>query len=214
MSGVNDYGEPKTAQHHRGTQAVLNESRPLSDTAGGHARGIEDQPSPIDVKVRIEWAASPSPRSNPRQRRSPAHATAPRTRGTSTSSSSASTGRGSGRRTAVGFDNREVVGPSQAGYVKDVANWVHLFRTAGASGAGSAGCDNLSGRLFAVCTRSPTHLPPTRQEPAMTETPESPNPGTPNEPDDDTPAEPQPEPRNEPAAEPDDGNRLEPGLND
>jgi hypothetical protein len=52
----NDYGEPKTAQHRRDSQAVLNESWPLSDKAGGHARGIEDQPEPIDVEVRIEWA--------------------------------------------------------------------------------------------------------------------------------------------------------------
>jgi hypothetical protein len=56
MPASNDYGEPKTAQHRRGAQAVLNESWPLSDKAGGHARGIEDQPSPIDVEVRIEWA--------------------------------------------------------------------------------------------------------------------------------------------------------------
>ncbi len=52
----NDYGEPKTAQHRRDAQRILNESWPLSDKAGGHARGIEDQPSPIDVEVRIEWA--------------------------------------------------------------------------------------------------------------------------------------------------------------
>jgi hypothetical protein len=56
MPGGNDYGEPKTAQHRRGAQVVLNESWPLSDKAGGHARGIEDQPEPIDVEVRIEWA--------------------------------------------------------------------------------------------------------------------------------------------------------------
>ena len=56
MSADNDYGEPKAAQHRRGTQTVLNESWPLSDKAGGHARGIEDQPEPIDVEVRIEWA--------------------------------------------------------------------------------------------------------------------------------------------------------------
>ena len=56
MSGRNDYGEPKTTQHRRGTQEVLNESWPLSDKAGGHARGIEDQPEPIEVEVRIEWA--------------------------------------------------------------------------------------------------------------------------------------------------------------
>jgi hypothetical protein len=56
MSGANDYGEPKSAQHRRGTQAILNESWPLSDKAGGHARGIEGQPQPIDVEVRIEWA--------------------------------------------------------------------------------------------------------------------------------------------------------------
>jgi hypothetical protein len=52
----NDYGEPKAVQHRRGTQAILNESWPLSDKAGGHARGIEDQPAPINVEVRIEWA--------------------------------------------------------------------------------------------------------------------------------------------------------------
>jgi hypothetical protein len=56
MAGGNDYGEPKAAQHRRGTQSVLNESWPLSDKAGGHARGIEDQPEPIDVEVRLEWA--------------------------------------------------------------------------------------------------------------------------------------------------------------
>ena len=52
----NDYGEPKAAQHRRGTLAALNESWPLRDKAGEHARGIEDQPEPIDVEVRIEWA--------------------------------------------------------------------------------------------------------------------------------------------------------------
>ncbi len=52
----NDYGEPKTAQHRRAAQPVLNESWPLSDKAGEHARGIEDQPDPIDVEVRVEWA--------------------------------------------------------------------------------------------------------------------------------------------------------------
>jgi hypothetical protein len=36
--------------------AVLNESCPLSDEAGEHARGIEDQPGPIDVEVHIEWS--------------------------------------------------------------------------------------------------------------------------------------------------------------
>jgi hypothetical protein len=51
-----DYGEPEVAQNRRGTQPVDNESWPLSDRAGGHARGIEDQPEPIDVEVRIEWA--------------------------------------------------------------------------------------------------------------------------------------------------------------
>ena len=56
MPGGNDYHEPKAAQHRRGTQAVLNESWPLSDKAGEHARGIEDQPDPIDVEVRVEWA--------------------------------------------------------------------------------------------------------------------------------------------------------------
>ena len=55
MPAANDYGEPKAAHHRRGTQAVLNESWPLSDKAGGHARGIGDQPEPIDVEVRIEW---------------------------------------------------------------------------------------------------------------------------------------------------------------
>ena len=55
MPDGNDYGEPKSAQHRCGTQTVLNESWPLSDKAGGHARGIEDQPEPIDVEVRIEW---------------------------------------------------------------------------------------------------------------------------------------------------------------
>ena len=56
MPGGNDYHEPKAAQHRRDTQVVLNESWPLSDKAGGHARGIEDQPDPIDVEVRVEWA--------------------------------------------------------------------------------------------------------------------------------------------------------------
>lgn len=57
MAAENDYREPKTAQHHRDCQAVLKESWPLSDEAGGHARGIDDQPHPIDVEVRIEWSA-------------------------------------------------------------------------------------------------------------------------------------------------------------
>jgi hypothetical protein len=48
-------GEPKTAQQRRDAQAVLNQSWPLSDNAGGHARGIEDPPEPIEVEVRIEW---------------------------------------------------------------------------------------------------------------------------------------------------------------
>lgn len=56
MAAANDYGEPKTAQHRADAQRVLNESWPLRDKDGGHARGIEDQPSPIDVDVRIEWA--------------------------------------------------------------------------------------------------------------------------------------------------------------
>ena len=56
MPDGNDYHEPKAVQHRRGTQAIANESWPLSDKAGGHARGIEDQPGPIDVEVRIEWA--------------------------------------------------------------------------------------------------------------------------------------------------------------
>ena len=56
MTSGNDYGEPKAAQHRRGTQPIVNESWPLTDRAGEHARGIEDQPEPIDVEVRIEWA--------------------------------------------------------------------------------------------------------------------------------------------------------------
>ena len=56
MPSGNDYGEPKAAQHRRDSQSIRNESWPLSDKAGGHARGIEDQPDPIDVEVRIEWA--------------------------------------------------------------------------------------------------------------------------------------------------------------
>ena len=56
MPAENDYGEPKTAQHRHRAQMVLNESWPLTDKSGGHARGIEDQPTPIDVEVRIEWA--------------------------------------------------------------------------------------------------------------------------------------------------------------
>jgi hypothetical protein len=56
VPSVNDYGEPKAAQHHRQAQRVLNESWPLRDKGGGHARGIEDQPSPIDVEVRVEWS--------------------------------------------------------------------------------------------------------------------------------------------------------------
>ena len=56
MPNSNDYGEPKAAQHRRGTQAVINESWPLSDKAGGHESGIKDQPAPIDVEVRVEWA--------------------------------------------------------------------------------------------------------------------------------------------------------------
>ena len=61
MPGANDYGEPKTPQHRSGTQAVLNESWPLGDKAGGHARGIEDQPASIDVEVRLEWAQAAFP---------------------------------------------------------------------------------------------------------------------------------------------------------
>ncbi len=53
---ANNYGEPKAAQHRRGTRSILNESWPLRDKVGEHARGIEDQPDPIDVEVRIEWA--------------------------------------------------------------------------------------------------------------------------------------------------------------
>ena len=56
MPGGNDYGEPKGQGARSGTQAIANESWPLSDQAGGHARGIEDQSEPIDVEVRIEWA--------------------------------------------------------------------------------------------------------------------------------------------------------------
>lgn len=56
MPGGNDYGEPKAAQHRRGTQHVLNESWPLKGKSGGHARGIEDRPDAIDVEVRVEWA--------------------------------------------------------------------------------------------------------------------------------------------------------------
>lgn len=56
MPDGNDYGEPKGQGARGGTQAIANESWPLSDKAGGHARGIEDQPEPIDVEVRIEWA--------------------------------------------------------------------------------------------------------------------------------------------------------------
>lgn len=57
MPGGNDYGEPKQAQHRAGTQSIANESWPLRDKTGEeHARGIEDQPTPIDVEVRIEWA--------------------------------------------------------------------------------------------------------------------------------------------------------------
>ncbi|MEJ7831853.1 MAG: hypothetical protein WKF79_02985 [Nocardioides sp.] len=61
MPGGNDYGEPKTPQHRRGTQSVLNESWPLSDKDSSHARGIEDHLGPTDldptdVEVRIEWA--------------------------------------------------------------------------------------------------------------------------------------------------------------
>lgn len=55
LPATNNYGEPKTAQHRRGAQAVRNESWPLSDKGGGHARGSEDQPHPIDVEVRVEW---------------------------------------------------------------------------------------------------------------------------------------------------------------
>ncbi|MGI9085373.1 MAG: hypothetical protein ACR2FE_08755 [Aeromicrobium sp.] len=54
MPGGNDYGEPKGRGNE--SQKILNESWPLSDKAGGHARGIEDQPNPIAVEVLIEWA--------------------------------------------------------------------------------------------------------------------------------------------------------------
>ena len=43
MPSGNDHGEPKTTHHRRGTQAIANESWPLRDKDGGHARGIEDQ---------------------------------------------------------------------------------------------------------------------------------------------------------------------------
>ena len=56
VPGGSDYGEPKAAQHRRDAQAILNESWPLKDKTGGHARDIPDQPNPIDVEVRIEWA--------------------------------------------------------------------------------------------------------------------------------------------------------------
>jgi len=56
VSDSNDYGEPKTSQHGAGARRIVNESWPLRDNAGGHARGIEDQLQPIGVDVRIEWA--------------------------------------------------------------------------------------------------------------------------------------------------------------
>lgn len=56
LPATDDYGEPKTAQHRRGAHTVLNASWPLTDKADGHARGIEDEPHPIDVEVHIERA--------------------------------------------------------------------------------------------------------------------------------------------------------------
>ena len=52
MPGGNDYNEPKTAQHRRGKQAVLNESWPRSDQAGGHARGIER----VISRFQVAWS--------------------------------------------------------------------------------------------------------------------------------------------------------------
>lgn len=62
MHDGNDYGEPKTPQHRRGTQAVLNESWPLSDKAGGHARewGYAGEANQI-----VRWVHSPGPRRLP-----------------------------------------------------------------------------------------------------------------------------------------------------
>ena len=46
-TGGNNYSGTKTAQHRSDKQAIANESWPLSDGAGEHARGIKDQPNPI-----------------------------------------------------------------------------------------------------------------------------------------------------------------------
>lgn len=44
MYAVNDYGEPKAAQHRSGTRSIADESWRLIDRVGEQARGIEGQP--------------------------------------------------------------------------------------------------------------------------------------------------------------------------
>lgn len=47
-----DYGRWPNA--NADAQQVLNQSWPLKDKQGHHARGIPDQPQPINVTVRLE----------------------------------------------------------------------------------------------------------------------------------------------------------------
>ena len=56
MPGGNDYGEPKTAQHRRGAQAVLNASWPLVTRPAVTLAASRTSRTPIDVEVRVEWA--------------------------------------------------------------------------------------------------------------------------------------------------------------
>ena len=55
MPDGNDYGETEGRPRVAVTGGPQR-AWPLSDKAGEHARGIEDQPEPIDVEVRVEWA--------------------------------------------------------------------------------------------------------------------------------------------------------------
>ena len=53
---VDETGRVGHSPHHSAHQTVLNEAWPLRDRDGRHARGIPDQPHPIDVDVRLELA--------------------------------------------------------------------------------------------------------------------------------------------------------------
>lgn len=53
--GSGPYKDGKPVHSSDLHQKILNESWPLKDSAGFHARGIKDQPHTILVHVRIEW---------------------------------------------------------------------------------------------------------------------------------------------------------------